>query len=396
MGHRWLTSCTAALGFAAVLGVWITMSDHVGAAPPGREPHKPGEWRFIGPDAKVLRQDALERAILRIGPSNQVSPAQSRKRAEEGPGQPIPACRFFNDAPSGTTPKFRCVFQNGDAVKVKYGRNSEIYAEAAATRLVRSLGFAADDVTIVPRLRCYGCPRLPFEATLLLSFVGLRRQLGPYGHDEGYTDFEWVSVERRFPAPAITTDDTEGWAWFELETSMARRSDVDALRLLAAFLEHWDNKSENQRLVCLNGAQGVTNQRCDRPLAMIQDLGATFGPHKVNLAMWRRTPIWADPHVCRLNTRTLPYHGATFREIQISEAGRVQLARQLAMMSDSDIRSLFADARFPEFYSATPDEEDLDAWVEVFRGRLDQIAKAGPCPERNSQPPTPNSQTAGF
>ena len=392
MGQRWLTGVGATLGLVSAFGLWMTSSAHVGTSPPGRDPEKPGQWRFTGPDAEALRHDALQRAIVRIDDSpDRLSLASDLTNSEHAADGTIPECRFFNDAPSGTTPKFHCVFPNGDTVKVKYGRNSEIHAEAAATRLVRSLGFAADEVTIVPRLRCYGCPRLPFETMTMLELVGLRQQLGRYGHDEGYTDFEWVSVERRFPAPAIKTDSKEGWAWWELETSTARRADLDALRLLAAFLEHWDNKSENQRLVCLDGEQHETNQHCNKPLAMIQDLGATFGPHKVNLAMWRHTPIWADAHACRVNVRTLPYQGATFPEIQISEEGREQLARRLAMLSDADIRSLFADARFPQFYSATPDERDLDAWVEAFRARVDQIVGAGPCPPGTSQRPIPNS-----
>ena len=73
-----------------------------------------------------------------------------------------------------------------------------------------------------------------------------------------YEVFQWVALERRFPARAIEiTDGTEGWAFFELDKvnsaeGAAPRAHVDALRLLAVFLAHWDNKSENQRLVCLS------------------------------------------------------------------------------------------------------------------------------------------------
>jgi len=280
---------------------------------------------------------------------------------------------------------------------VKYGRNPEIHAEAAATRLVRALGFAADAVSIVPRLRCYGCPRLPFESAVLLSAIGFREQPGIYGQQTGYTDFDWVSVERQFPAPPIATEESEGWAWWELKSSFAPRADLDALRLLAAFLGHWDNKAENQRLVCLDfqTASDVVNQGCQKPLAMMQDLGATFGPPKVNLANWRQMPIWDDPRACRLSMRLLPYHGGTFSKVAISEEGRAQLARQLTALRETDIRTLFADARFPQFYSATPDDRDLAAWVDAFRTRVDQIVKAGPCPRLNSQPPTSNSQTSG-
>jgi hypothetical protein len=124
----------------------------------------------------------------------------------------------------------------------------------------------------------------------------------------------------------------------------------------------------------------MANQACEKPLAMIQDLGATFGPHKVNLAMWGQTPIWADARACRVNVVTLPYRGATLPEVQISEGGRLQLALQLATLTAADVASLFSDARFPQYYSATPDERDLAAWVDAFRDRVDQVTKAGPCP----------------
>ena len=54
----------------------------------------------------------------------------------------------------------------------------------------------------------------------------------------------------------------------------ATRDEVDALRLMAVFLHHWDNKSSNQRLTCV----GPTTPDCAHPLAMIQDVGSEFGP----------------------------------------------------------------------------------------------------------------------
>ena len=66
------------------------------------------------------------------------------------------------------------MLDGGEVVKVKYNRNPEIQAEVAATRLVSRLGFGADRVEIVPRLRCYGCPRFPFLTMRLLA-AGIRR-----------------------------------------------------------------------------------------------------------------------------------------------------------------------------------------------------------------------------
>jgi hypothetical protein len=203
----------------------------------------------------------------------------------------------------------------------------------------------------------------------------------------GYTDFEWVSVERKFAARPIETERTEGWHWWELDPGNSiheadepsdrdRAAEIDALELLAVFLAHWDNKSENQRLVCLDADVG---EECAHPLAMIQDLGATFGPMKVNLARWRDLPIWADRDACAVTMRTLPYRGATFRDAVISEAGRARLAARLTALTPDDVRGLFAYARFPHYQSGTNDQKDLDAWTAAFGDRVNQIARAR-CP----------------
>ena len=53
----------------------------------------------------------------------------------------------------------------------------------------------------------------------------------------------------------------------------APRAHVDALRLLAVFLAHWDNKAENQRLVCLSPTW-TKGKPCPQPFLMLQDLGS--------------------------------------------------------------------------------------------------------------------------
>jgi hypothetical protein len=275
------------------------------------------------------------------------------------------------------------VLENGEVVKVKYGRNPEVAAEVAATRLLSALGYPADRMSIARRVRCDGCPRFPFLAMRLLQLTHLHGWYPVHGSEDGYSDFEWVAIERKFKGAAIDTVDRKGWAWWELKnvdpTVGASREELDALRLLAVFLAHWDNKSENQRLVCLDEPTSV-DRPCTQPLAMVQDLGATFGPSKVNLARWRSTPVWKDRASCTVSMEGMPWHGGTFPEARISEGGRAPVARQLAAITDDQMRSLFRAARFPEHYSTTSDQKDLDAWTAAFRLRVDQIVSAGPCP----------------
>ena len=362
-------------GAALVVGLstWLTAVEHAAEVPPSPSARLLDPLLLAGADAEQRRLELLSRAEVRFDGAS----------TDTGHTDELSSCHFVESPHSGTTPKFECVLSSGEVVKVKYGRHPEIHAEVAATRLLQLLGYPADTVTVVPRLLCYGCPRFPF--------TGSRVRLNPLTRNlpietEGYTDFEWASVERKFPARPIETENTKGWHWWELDRVRAapgahqppdadRTAEIDALKLLAVFLAHWDNKSENQRLVCVD----ADSDTCARPLAMIQDLGATFGPMKANLARWRDLPIWADRETCAVTMRTLPYRGATFRDGVISEAGRARLAARLTALGPDAVRRLFAYARFAEYQSSTSDQKDLDAWTAAFHDRVSQIAHAR-CP----------------
>jgi hypothetical protein len=206
---------------------------------------------------------------------------------------------------------------------------------------------------------------------------------------DAYVDFEWVSAERRLEAPAINGPAGKGgWAFHELDKidpaqGGASRAQVDALRLLAVFLHHWDNKPENQRLVCL-AAPGARPGPCPEPFALLQDVGSTFGPHKVNFAHWSERPVWGDPATCELTMKDLPAGGATFTDIRITEGGRRFLAERLGRLSEPQIRGLFTGARFGEFAPLFRSGADVGAWVRAFQHKVREIAERPPCPELTS------------
>lgn len=195
-------------GTAALLAVsaWLFTAEAKGTLPPGRYVGAaPAKLFLEGPRALSVRHDALRRAAI-------YAPSSRSFSALPEPGDAPLVCRFLAEEPTGTTAKFNCVLDGGEVIKVKYSRNSEIHAEAAASRLLKTLGFAADDVRIVPRVRCYGCPRFPFFTSQMLFLAHVPQLLPPNGHAGAYTNFEWAAVERRFNAPAIETETTEGWA----------------------------------------------------------------------------------------------------------------------------------------------------------------------------------------
>jgi hypothetical protein len=344
---------------------------------PYAPPAEAATWPVNDRAAGEIREAALARAAARLAdPASPVLDLEVREA-------PL-TCRFVPRQPSGTSPKFDCALANGEIVKVKYGRNPEIAAEVAATRLIAALGYAADRMTIAESVRCDGCPRQPFLAMRLLTATGTYRLFPAEGVRRGYSDFAWVAVERKFDAAPIETPDTRGWAWFELDrvnpAAGAGRDELDALRLVAVFLAHWDNKSENQRLVCLD-APGEDGVPCARPLLMLQDLGATFGPTKADLDRWAGTPVWSDARACAVSMKAMPFNGGTFPDARISENARAHVARQLTAIPDDQVSALFRAARFPEHIDGTGDPSSVAAWQAAFRSRVQQITAAGPCPQ---------------
>ena len=294
------------------------------------------------------------------------------------------ACRFTTELPGGTTPKFYCALDSGEVVKVKYGRsNPELAAEVAATRLLDALGFAVDRMYMTASVRCRGCPPFPFVALRCLARTGMKAACLAGARPGREVIFPGAVIERRLPGRRIQARPDQGWTWFELDRidpsrGGSSRTEVDALRLIAVLLAHWDNKGSNQRLLC-PGEQDRPDGGCARPLLMVQDLGATFGPAKIDLHNWRNVAIWEDRAACRVSMKTLPFAGATFPPHRISEEGRQFALSLLRPLTWEQLRMLFDRSGVARFDHLVGDAHDADAWVAAFMAKVDVIAEGPAC-----------------
>jgi hypothetical protein len=341
---------------------------------------------YVPPPTDNPRNDALVRAqVLRPGRDVErlafgSNPADLALFGSDD----LLSCRYQPVAATGTTPKFDCALTTGEVVKIKYGRNAELAAEVAATRLLDALGFGADRMYMLRRVRCYGCPPNPFRIQQAADLARGQELLQKAVDYSNWTDFEWATVEREFEAPSIMDNGDRGWAWWELDRidparGGASRAELDAFRLMAVFLAHWDNKAANQRLVCLSGEPD--GQRCRQPFLMIQDTGATFGPHKVDLGGWKSSPIWSDPSTCRVSMKRMPHRGATFDDVSISEEGRRLLAARLGKLTEQHIRDLVVAARIANFDGSDAEPAEIDGWVGTFMSKVREITDRAPCPQ---------------
>lgn len=340
-----------------------------------------------GRTAAIRREAALRAARVWHPPPVPVAEADLAANPA-GPGGYQPsddvACRYVPHKWSGTTPKFHCVTAQGREIKVKYGANPELHAEVAATRLLSALGFGADRMYVVRSVACTGCPAFPYVSARCEAATGLAGPCGAAPPADRVVTVRPAVIEEPLQGTAIEAGDDSGWAWFELDridpaAGGASRAEVDALRLMAVLLAHWDNKPANQRLLCPEG-QARADGRCAAPLAMIQDAGATFGPLKLDLQNWRRAPVWAEGAACTASMASLPYRGATFAPHPITEEGRLLLAGLLHQLSDRQLTDLFTTSRVVSYDHPDAEGRDAKAWVAAFREKVLEIAGRSPCP----------------
>jgi hypothetical protein len=350
---------------------------------------EPIEWQSPQPkEAKAVvsaedRDKLISRAQLWRPPT---TPIEQASFAADARAPDEVHCRFMVSELGGTTPKFDCTLKDGEPIRVKYGKTGEIPGEVATTRLLRALGFGADHVTFVRKLRCYGCPEEPFTVMKAVELTQAQKLYkGLMLSYESYEDFEWAAIERKFDGRPIESENAAGWAMFELDkinpqNGGASRVHVDAIRLLSVFLAHWDNKADNQRLVCLTAVDPKKGETCAQPFLLLQDVGSTFGPAKVDLEAWRKAPIWEDRPTCLTSMRELPFNGATYGEARISEGGRRFVADKLGRLSDQQLTDLFTSSRFDDALGLFRRRSTIGEWVQAFKERVRQIADGAPCP----------------
>lgn len=352
------------------------------------KPSKPAHDVEDGMLSPAVRDAALARARVWSEPRTPIASFDFRANPP-GPGSFEPTadveCTFKQKKVGGTTPKFYCTMANGETLKVKYGEpNGEIPAEVAATRLLSALGFPTDRMYRVHSVRCRGCPMLPQQALQCLDKGGPSVLCMEGASEDRAITFEHAAIERPFDGRKLEAQDDQGWSFYELDkidpkAGGAPRAQVDALRLIAMLMAHWDNKGANQRLVCPPGSDRPDGS-CAAPLAMIQDLGSTFGPKKMDLHNWTGVPVWADARTCKVSMSKLPYAGATFTDRQISEEGRQFALKLLRQLSREQLDTLFDAAGVSAFNHILAEAHTPRAWTDAFLAKVDQIASAGPCP----------------
>jgi hypothetical protein len=382
MSLRFLTT------LALVVSVGGCASGRNGPDPDTEPPKGPHTLKKLSVEE---RKDVMERA--NVWRSLNTSSLDIIRGPALPASQRIPAnvtCNFvFPKKPlTGMTPKFECDLGKDDVVKVKYGeKNGEVYAEVAASRLLWALGFQAD-VMYPTKVTCMNCPEDPFAVS------GENWQRGNPGGNKPVV-FDPAVIERE-SGSAVEVPGYEGWAFPELDSIATRpggatRAQLDALKLLAVFIQHSDSKPGQQEIVCSEGRKrkdAKGNETCADAWLVIKDLGGSFGKatllntSKMKLSDWDSTVIWKDAKQC-VGEMPRSFTGS-LEDPKISEAGRAFLAAQLTKLSDRQIRDIFTVSKVVK--RGEEIEVDgkkrpvtVDDWARVFKRKRSEIVAAR-CP----------------
>ena len=321
-------------------------------------------------------------------------------------------CEFIEpevDIPGGRSPKFLCLEKEDDDEKVKYGvagRQTEIYGEVMGSRLLKGIGYYADDNYPV-RVECENCPEDPWDyirySQLHPGNSNKLRQLRytSKSFDRDTRVFNPAVIEKKAHRTEIVEEDgKEGFSFKEFGNyeGLSEEQTVhrDGLYIMGALLQHADSKGDNQRLYCPKDqliklepekSDKESDYDCRQPIGMIHDLGYTFGrghyyllqSSKTELEDWKKAPVFSDPEACVIKVYKDP--GGTLGSRKVSPASRDFIGGLLGQMSDNQIYTLFDSARPYLKYPMGTDYEDItNQWVDTFKTKRTEIQTA-PCTE---------------
>jgi hypothetical protein len=359
------------------------------------------------PPKKLVVNDETRRAMVAEGSvldptiGNLQDPYAGPQDGPSHPWKAVETCSFVEPDDAfvlrGWTRKFECRLANGSKVKVKYDRgNPEVYTEVFVSRLLWTLGIAADRYYPVV-IDCPNCPSDPYaylqavsQAATAAEKEALRRSTS-----KGPTRFDPAIIEYKFGTEVETTEGREGWGFetellqsfsADPERARAQRIEREGLTLLMAALMHVDNRPANQRIACAPGkvlqdATGAATCAPEDALLYVQDLGATLGlfhisqdrriPPRVGFELWRFQPVWAPFSACSATVTTTSGE-PTLKNAVLHEEGRAWIHDKLKGLSLEQVETLFKVARIEELGGPPASE-----WARVFFYKVREMGK--PC-----------------
>lgn len=268
------------------------------------------------------------------------------------------------------------------AGQISEARESEGFTEVAASRVFWALGLPVDRMYNVAKVHCFGCGADPFN-----------QKSAQAGATADFTD---AAIELKFPGKTIA----KTWPWRTVVDTYSRswplqaRLDFEALVLAAQLISYHNDLDKQNRVGCEQGQMADGTRVCAVPVALINDVGSTFGGPGGGFLFFgpgnsrgdlsdytkaHRSPgrVFSNPGKCEL---IYPLGGLK----RVSRAGVEAFKHRLAGFNQDFARAIFTAAKFdrvqPGVLSQMGSREAvIEAWTAEFMKRVDEI-RAAQCP----------------
>ena len=283
---------------------------------------------------------------------------------------------------TGQSPKFECVFEGGEVLKVKYGSSPEVHTEVAATRLMHALGAGADRMYLVDTAALLRLPGRPAPDAAAASRARSRSASESAsqivrGQDADREARRSTSTTRSTstsrPSPSSDapragrsrrTERPAGAATSSTSCQPGRGEVPRRARRAAPARGVPQQLGQPRRQPApavprrrrAPGGRRLPRRRSPTCTTWGRPSATWAEPRASASSTWRAggpSPIWKDRAACTVSIESPRFHGATFGEATISERGRQFLAERLRRIGDEQVRDLFEGARFAEYEDAS-------------------------------------------
>ena len=247
---------------------------------------------------------------------------------------------FVKDEVGGYSAGFRVRDGAGNTWVAKLGKEAQ--PETSASRFVWAVGYVSEIHYLFPCVHIKGAPDKKVERCEGKGFANVRFEARPKGFKRQGTIWSWANN------PFTGTKELKG------------------LIVLMAFLNNWDLKDDNNKLIYVPGSDGAQGEMHH----IISDLGATFGKTGGFMSRSRNDPEdYAKSKFIegveggRVKFAYSGKNSGLFKDITVEDARWV--GSLLSRLSDQQLTDAFRAGNF------TP--EEIQTLVGAARARINQL-----------------------
>ncbi len=247
---------------------------------------------------------------------------------------------FIKDEVGGYSAGFRVRDGAGNTWVAKLGKEAQ--PETASSRFVWAVGYVSEIHYLFPCVHIKGAPDKNIERCEGKGFANVRFEARPKGFKRQGTIWSWANN------PFKGTKELKG------------------LIVLMAFLNNWDLKDDNNKLIYVPGSDGAQGEMHH----IISDLGATFGKTGGFMSRSRNDPkdyvkakFIEGVEGGRVKFAYSGKNSDLFKDITVADAKWI--GELLSRLSDQQLTDAFRAGNF--------DAEEIQMLVPAVRARINQL-----------------------